>query len=91
MAYLSKVSVPQQWTPLATLLGTSFSEGSTYSIQALENSSVRLCNSTSLPTDDCDGENIKNLMQAIYEPDSGTLYVKTAGTIPAFVVVSQLS
>ena len=90
MAYIGKVRVPEEWTSLETLLGTTFTSGKSYSIQALANSNVRLCNSTSLPTDNFDGENIKDLMQAIFEPDAGTLYVKSSIPSPCFVVVSEL-
>jgi hypothetical protein len=49
-----------------------------------------LCNSTSAPTDEYAGEQIKNLTQAIYSPDSGTLYIKKGATTPAFVSVSEI-
>ena len=90
MPYIAKVSVSSQWTPLETLLNVTFASGSTYSIQAFDSSCVRLCNSTTVPTDPEDGECIKNLMQAIYSPDSGTLYVKKGATIPATVAVSKI-
>lgn len=90
MAYIAKVNVPAGWTELATLTGSAFSSGKKYSIQAYDGSNVRLCNSTSLPTDDFAGENIKNLMQVIYSPDAGTLYVKRGSANAAFVSVSEI-
>lgn len=90
MAYVGRVRVPTEWTSLESLLDTSFDSSKEYSIQAGANSNVRLCNSTSLPQDEFDGENIKDLMQAIYKPDAGTLYVRTAVSAPSFVVVSEL-
>lgn len=90
MPYIKKVSVPANWTALETLLGTTFESGKTCSIQVFDNSNVRLCNATSLPTHPEDGENIKNLTQAIYKPDAGTLYVKRGSTIPAFIAVSEI-
>ena len=88
--YIKKVSVPSEWTSLATLLNASFESGKTYSIQAHEGSSFRLCNASAVPTDANAGECIKNLTQAIFSPDSGTLYVKKDNTLPAFVSVSDL-
>ena len=90
MPYINKVNVPSNWTSLESLLNTTFESGKTYSIQVYDNSNVRLCNSTSLPTDANAGEQIKNLTQAIYSPDSGTLYLKNGATMPAFVAVSEL-
>lgn len=90
MAYIKKVQVPFAWTSLATLLDTSFESGHLYSIQALEGSSVRLCNATSEPTGASDGECIKNLMPAYYSTDEGTLYIRRDNSVPAFVVVSDL-
>lgn len=90
MPYIKKVSVPAEWTSLESLLDTIFASGTTYSIQVHEGSAVRLCNSTSLPTDNAAGECIKNLTQALYSPDAGTLYVKRDNTLPAFVSVSEL-
>lgn len=90
MSYIKKVSVPLNWTSLASLLDTSFASGKTYSIQAHEGSSVRFCNATTLPTDANAGECIKNLTQALYSPDAGTLYVKRDNSLPAFVSVSDL-
>lgn len=90
MAYIAKVNVPAEWTELATLTGQAFASGKTYSIQAYDGSNVRLCNATALPTDAFAGENIKNLMQVIYSPDAGTMYIKRGSAAPAFVAVSEI-
>ena len=90
MPYIKKVQVPSAWTSLETLLGTTLDTGKTYSIQVFDNSNVRLCNSTSVPEHPEDGENIKNLTQAIYKKDAGTLYVKCGASIPAFIAVSEI-
>lgn len=90
MAYIAKVKVPDEWTELATLTGVAFGSGKKYSIQAYDGSNVRLCNSTSAPTDAFAGENIKDLTQAIYSPDTGTLYIKRGGAGPATVAVSEI-
>lgn len=90
MAYIKKVNVPLTWTALSTLLDTSFVSGNTYSIQVHEGSAVRLCNATATPTDASAGECIKNLTQALYSPDAGTLYIKRDNSLPAFISVSDL-
>ena len=90
MAYIGKAKVPAEWTSLETLLETTFTSGKSYSLQVLAGSNVRFCNSTTLPSDPFDGENLKDLMQAIYSPDAGTLYVRNSLASASFVVVSEL-
>ena len=91
MAYIGRASVPAEWTSLETLLSTTFTSGKNYSMQVLQGSNVRFCNSTALPTDNFAGENLKDLMSAVYSPDTGTLYVRNASSAPSFVVVSELA
>ena len=85
MAYVGKIKVPNEWATLASLIQAqidgqssfAFQSGKTYSIQ-VESGSLRVCNTSSTPTDSVDGEHLDEHQIGIYEPDgTNALYAKT--------------
>ena len=84
MAYIGKVAVPAQWSELESLIKAqidgqssfAFASGKTYSLQT-EDGVLRVCNSTSAPTLDADGEHLDDNQFGLYKLDSGTFYVRS--------------
>jgi len=82
--YIGKVQVPADWSSLESLIKAqvdgqssfAFTSGKTYSLQT-EEGTLRTCDASSTPSLDVDGEYIVEKQQGIYEPDAGTLYVRS--------------
>lgn len=100
MAYIGKVKVSDTWESLADLIQaqvegqSAFAFGSsTYQLQGEGPVGVRFADASSAPTDNEDGERIANTQVAIYEPSTGTLYVKAEVNTPEgqWVKISELA
>lgn len=100
MAYIGKVQVGDKWEKLVGLIrqqvpsqsSFNFTVGSTYSLQ-VESGTVRVCNNTGgTPDSKIDGEHLTDEQFGIYEPDSGTLFVRAKPkTGVVWLSISKLS
>lgn len=99
MAYIGKVKVSNTWESLADLIQaqvegqSAFAFGSsTYQLQGEGPIGVRMASASSKPDSDDEGERIFGTQVAIYEKDSGTLYVKAEQNSPngQLLKISQL-
>ena len=97
--YICKVKITNEWSKLEDLIQNqvegqssfSFSEGTTYQLQAEGNYGVRLCDSSTTPAEAQDGERIEGTQTAIYEVSDGYLYVRPEENIPSGNVWLKIS
>ena len=98
--YIGKVKVSNEWESLEDLIqaqvdGQSsfeFASDTTYQLQGEGPIGVRMASVSAKPESDEDGERIFGTQVAIYEKDSGTLYVKAEQNAPdgQLLKISQL-
>ena len=82
--YIGKVKLSSQWQKVEDLIKAqvsgqssfAFVAGKTYQLQSEGNLGVRLCDASTIPQDDRDGEVIEGMKTAQYNKDEGSLYAK---------------
>ena len=88
--YIGKVKVSNEWESLEDLIKAqvdgqssfAFATGSLYQLQGEGPIGVRMASASAKPTEDDEGERIFGTQVAIYEKDSGILYVKAEQNSP---------
>lgn len=97
--YIGKVKISNNWSKLEDLIQAqvegqsafAFVEGTTYQLQGEGNYGVRLCETSSTPSDAQAGERIIGTQTAIYQESDGYIYVKTEADIPSDNVWLKIS